>query len=71
MTLSLVNPDHYNLTGLYYQAQHNCHADFLGKELFEYEVDGDNECRIPKKLVQINRLDFISFHFMTFEENVD
>lgn len=46
----LVDPDHHNLTGLYYQAMHNCHADFLGKDLFDYQVDDDgDDCRVPKK----------------------
>lgn len=44
-----VDPDHHNLTGLYYQAMHNCHADFLGKDLFDYHVDDDgDDCRVPK-----------------------
>ena len=48
----LVDPDHHNLTGLYYQAMHNCHADFLGKDLFDYHVDDDgDDCRVPKKLI--------------------
>ena len=75
----LVDPDHHNLTGLYYQAMHNCHADFLGKDLFDYQVDDDgDDCRVPKKSFSPfepyrthiwPRLDFILFYFMILGEN--
>ena len=55
-----MDPDHHNLTGLYYQAMHNCHADFLGKDLFDYQVDDDgDDCHVPKK--PIHHIDHIKW----------